>query len=225
VALRVDEVLGSGGHHAAGRPMEHLPTPHHITQFGPDGTFEGITYEDICQWGGQIQIRATYLDGEYSYTTADTSSTTFNYLVDFYPVFGYNPDTVIYTGGDPVHDIYLLIDQSLTDELSNIIRAFIEQAEPATPFPVVRLNDISLPMGGRFVCRLHNNSWWTSSEHLAHRQGCQADIGYQNFHRLSENWYIMRNIIVFYSERQPIDHYDDHFHAKFWCQEWAPGTN
>ena len=89
---------------------------------------------------------------------------------------------------------------------------------------MVRLNDISLTDGGRFVTEEYDNSWWEFDEHLAHRQGCQADISYEGFQPDSENWELMKTIIIQYTRRIPLE-YSDHFHVKFRCQAWAPGTN
>lgn len=223
VILTANEVRYSGGHMVTGRTMNHDPVPSRINFIGPSGAFSA-TYEDLCQWGGQFQITAHYIEDYLSYSAADTTSITFSYLDDFYDEFGINPDTVIYTGGDPVHDDYLYIDYARTNELIEIIRKFRNQAEYEEIVPVVRLNDISLPDGGRFVTEEYNNSWWEFDEHLAHRQGCQADIGYEGFQPYSGNWELMKTIIIQTTRRLPIE-YSDHFHVKFWCQEWAPGTN
>ena len=217
VTLRVNEVSYSGGHHAVGRPMNHLPNPQHVTQFEPDGTFAGITYEDVCQWGGLIQIRTTYLDGGNSFCGADTALITFNYLF----VLGENP-SIRDTGQSLVHPFNQYIDIDNEPRMFDIVERFhfkIDSANPGAELPIVFTNDISLPDGGRFTICL---PWWDCEHHSAHRQGAQADVFYSGWVYQSQKWEFMWSAIIEATGNVPLSHYGTHFHILFPRRLWAP---
>jgi hypothetical protein len=220
LVLRVSEVPYSGGHAAASRPMNHLPTPDRITEFGVSGAFGDITYEDICQWGGQIQVRATYLDGEHSYWGADTSSIEFDYLV---PMPEY--EHVEPTGGTTFHPLNTnhYLDENIRDEemVPRIVARFyfkLDSAGFAPPFPLVYMNDISLPNGGRFPI-----DSWTDGSHQRHRQGAEADMYYGGWVYQSLKWGLMLSAIWEITGTEPKhdpEHHHDHFHAIFPNRPW-----
>lgn len=236
VILTAKEVCYSGGHMVVDRAMSHDPDPKRIEDIESEGTFEA-TYEDNCQWGGQFQIMAYYMEGFRSFCDADTVSITFDYLIDLENQISADPGIVKYTGGnddDPiepsgeVHPFNHYIDNVQIETMENIINRFRELVVDSlqiTP-PEFWINDISLPNGGRFTCCA---PWWGCNDHTAHRQGCQADVKYGGslWSHTHAMYGILRDVISFYTPLPPMEYPEynySHFHVRFCCQAWAPGT-
>jgi len=222
VSLRVDEVAFSGGWGVVGRPLIHNPIPSVISGTSltaNGGHFQNITYTDTCEWGGKIQVRAYYLDGQSSHNSADTCSLTLAFLENLEVVYQPSSSIFMYRGSnDPVflHNHY--IDADYADDYQQIVADFRTRVQGAgLPVPVVWGNDISLQDGGRFDCF---ESWWGQDGELSHhfhRWGCDGDMKYDpGWRRYTDTWWIMQRVI------RDVSHHDPQpeprtFHIYFDC--------
>ena len=75
------------------------------------------------------------------------------------------------------------------------------------------MNDISLPLGGRFAI-----SGWNDNSHREHRQGIDADMYYHGWDYGSQIWKFMKSAIIDATTLTPLHdpqwHYN-HFHTNF----------
>jgi len=195
----------------------HLPATRRFFNLNPEtGGFQ-TTYEDTCEWGGTSYVKADYLDGEYSYSATDTASIRFDYLVQLsqYP-------SLVDTGETDFHPFNHFIDTDIEYMVPLIIERFyfkLDSAGLGPPFPLVYMNDISLPFGGRFAIRS-----WTDRRHNEHRQGANADMYYENWDYESLRWQLMLSAILSATGITPLHdpvHHNNHFHVFFPTRPWT----
>jgi hypothetical protein len=219
--IRVNEVSYSGYHQSPGRPMIHVTNPSVIPGIeltNNNGQFGDVTYIDTCEWGGQYRVTATYIDGSNSYQASDTLAIMFGYLIE-----RTEHESIVDTGRTTFHPENQYIDENVVDMVSEIVRLFyfkIDSAGLGPDHPIIYMNDISVPPGGRFA--IDN---WQDSNHKEHRQGAHADMYYQGWVYRSEKWSYMLSAIWEATGLRPVyePHYHyNHFHARFPARYWGP---
>jgi len=234
LTLYVDEVDSSGGHTHLNRPMNHHPADSVITADTLNTRSGTVTtsYRDTCKWGGQYVFSARYQYGNEQIRATDTLSIgIWNLTGDFrmqYSQIVALPDTSAWDtirGEDgPYHWPANYIDRRWIRNMYNSINSFFWKCDSAysdSEHVTIRMNDLSLPQGGRFDLM---GQWDSSEAHVSHRWGYEADVSFTGFTRTHPYRQLLIDAFTETCGRPPLTNYDHLIHAHLCRQnyQWFP---
>jgi hypothetical protein len=234
--LYVDEVDSSGAHTHLNRPMNHHPQDSLINaeRLNLLNGVVNTSYVDTCIWGGQYVFSATYQHGEEQFSGTDSMSIGI-YRNNLPILFEYYDSTLCdwIRGSDSTfHSHAHFVEGRWIDRPYQIIERFYflcDSVYPDSPDVRIRLNDLSLPMGGRFDV---DGNWKQSKAHKSHRWGYEADIGFTDFDTTHYYRPLLYQACQEYGDRDPNEwevwknngqirrRYVAHLHA-YLCRRWT----